>query len=133
MFQAKLMVWITTLVFFGYGLLFSLSPNMLFERVTDSALFSYSAAIDIRATYGGMMMAIGIILALLVLRNETLKLSVIAATLLAGLMAVTRLMGIVVESQPNDTMQIYLATEVFFTVWGLFILWKLPKRRFYFK
>ncbi|GAL17804.1 DUF4345 family protein [Vibrio maritimus] len=133
MFQAKLMVWITTLVFFGYGLLFSLSPNMLFERVTDSALFSYSAAIDIRATYGGMMMAIGIILALLVLRAETLKLSVIAATLLAGLMAVTRLMGIVVESQPNDTMQIYLATEVFFTVWGLFILWKLPKRRFYFK
>ncbi|WP_234497066.1 DUF4345 family protein [Vibrio maritimus] len=133
MFQAKLMVWITTLVFLGYGLLFSLSPNMLFERVTDSALFSYSAAIDIRATYGGMMMAIGIILALLVLRAETLKLSVIAATLLAGLMAVTRLMGIVVESQPNDTMQIYLATEVFFTVWGLFILWKLPKRRFYFK
>lgn len=133
MFQAKLMVWITTLVFFGYGLLFSLSPNMLFERVTDSALFSYSAAIDIRATYGGMMMAIGIILALLVFRAETLKLSVIAATLLAGLMAVTRLMGIVVESQPNDTMQIYLATEVFFTVWGLFILWKLPKRRFYFK
>jgi hypothetical protein len=133
MFQAKLMVWITALVFLGYGVLFSLSPSTLFERVTDSALFSYSAAIDVRATYGGMMAAIGIILALLVLKEETLKLSVISATLLAGLMAVTRTMGIIAETQPNDTMQIYLITEVFFTLWGLFILWKFPKRRMYFK
>ncbi|MBY6196118.1 DUF4345 family protein [Vibrio hangzhouensis] len=133
MFQAKLMVWISALVFFGYGFLFSLSPNTLFERVTESALFSYSASIDVRATYGGMTLAIGIILALLVIKQDTLKLSVIAATLLAGLMAVTRMMGIVAESQPNDTMVFYLGTEVFFSLWGLFILWKFPKRRMYFK
>lgn len=133
MFQAKLMVWITALVFFGYGVLFSLSPSALFERVTDSALFSNSAVIDVQATYGGMMAAIGIILALLVLKQETLKLSVVSATLLAGLMAVTRTMGIVAETQPNDTMQIYLLTEVFFTLWGLLILWRFPKRRMYFK
>ncbi|GMQ49045.1 DUF4345 family protein [Vibrio sp. 10N] len=133
MFQAKLMVWITALVFFGYGVLFSLSPSALFERVTDSALFSYSAAIDVRATYGGMMTAVGIILVLLVLKQETLKLSVVSATLLAGCMAVTRAMGIVAETQPNDTMQIYLITELFFTLWGLFILWRLPKRRLYFR
>ncbi|WP_038223042.1 DUF4345 domain-containing protein [Vibrio mediterranei] len=133
MIQAKLMVWITALIFSGYGVLFTLSPNTLFECVTDSALFSYSASIDVRATYGGMSVAVGIILILLVIKNETLKVSVVASTLLAGFMALARTVGIAIESQPNDTMLLYLLAEAFFTLWGVFILWKLPKRRFYFK
>ncbi|MGX9521613.1 DUF4345 family protein [Vibrio mediterranei] len=79
------------------------------------------------------LVAVGIILILLVIKNETLKVSVVASTLLAGFMALARTVGIAIESQPNDTMLLYLLAEAFFTVWGLFILWKLPKRRFYFK
>ncbi|MCW8346436.1 DUF4345 domain-containing protein [Vibrio sp. ZSDZ65] len=133
MFQAKLMVWFTIIVFVIFGGLFVASPSVMFERVTDAEITSASGRIDISAMYGGLSIAIGVILAKLVLKHDTLRMAVLAATWVAGLMAITRGLAIVVVQNPNETMWLYFSTEVVFTIWGILILRKLRSRRFYFK
>ncbi|MCL9774128.1 DUF4345 family protein [Vibrio methylphosphonaticus] len=133
MFQAKLMVWLTIIVFVIFGALFVVSPSVMFERVTDTEITSTSGKIDISAMYGGLSIAIGVILAKLVLTHDTLRTAVLAASWIAGLMALTRGLAIAVVHNPNETMWLYFSTELFFTMWGLFILRKLRSRRFYFK
>ena len=133
MFQAKLMVWFTIIVFVIFGVLFVASPSVMFERVTDAEITSASGRIDISAMYGGLSIAIGVILAKLVLKHDTLRMAVLAATWVAGLMAITRGLAIVVVQNPNETMWLYFSTEVVFTIWGILILRKLRSRRFYFK
>ncbi|MFA0087513.1 DUF4345 family protein [Vibrio sp. 10N.261.51.F12] len=133
MFQAKLMVWITVFVFVIYGALFVVSPGVMFERVTGSELLSRSALIDVRATYGGLSVAVGLVLARLALNADTLRTAVMASMWLAALMGLTRAMGFLVDQNPSDTMVFYLGAEVVFTLWGGLILRKLRTRRYYFK
>ncbi|MGF1777051.1 DUF4345 family protein [Vibrio nomapromontoriensis] len=133
MFQAKLMVWFTIIVFVIFGVLFVVAPSVMFERVTDAEITSTSGIIDISAMYGGLSIAVGVILAKLVWATDTLRTAVLAATWIASLMALTRWLAIAVVQSPNDTMWVFFFMEAVFAVWGMLILRKLRSRRFYFK
>ncbi|MGF1748535.1 DUF4345 family protein [Vibrio cionasavignyae] len=133
MFQAKLMVWFTIIVFIIFGVLFVVAPSVMFERVTDAEITSTSGMIDISAMYGGLSIAVGVILAKLVWATDTLRTAVLAATWIASLMALTRWLAIAVVQSPNDTMWVFFFMEAVFAVWGMLILRKLRSRRFYFK
>ena len=99
-------------LFVSYGLLFSFAPVELARLVTGHAPSSPSAVIDMRATYGGMSIALGIILLLLALKEATIRTGVVGLFLVMACMAATRLVGIAVDGDANAVMYAYLALEV---------------------
>ena len=59
---AIFVVYLATGFFVLYGLAFSLLPQFMLDLVTQGALAGPSAAIDFRATYGGMTLAVGFLI-----------------------------------------------------------------------
>ncbi|PCM44035.1 DUF4345 domain-containing protein [Marinobacter sp. ANT_B65] len=112
--MSKLLVYLTALFFLLYGAFFIVAPIEMANLVTGSSPSSASATIDFRATYGGAQLAIGVALIfVMTLRKDiALALVIVATTLLS--MAFGRLMGILVDGQPNILMYVYLAAEVVF-------------------
>lgn len=111
---SKLIVVLTAIVFFLYGLGFALAPGYLSLAVTDSIPSSASGLIDMRATYGGMSIAVGIMLFLL--SRSDLQLGLIGVFLLMLCMAVTRVYGILTDGVANPLMYAYLVLEVSITL-----------------
>lgn len=76
--MSKLFVLGTAAVFFVYGLLFYVIPLEAFEFVVDGSVTSSSGVTDMRATYGGMSVGIGIILFMLGRNPQTVQLGLIS-------------------------------------------------------
>ena len=83
---------------------------------------SSSGLIDIRATYGGMSLAVGIILYLLATGKDTLKIGLISVSVLMLAMAMGRIIGIGLDGTPNIYMYIYLALELAVGILALLLL-----------
>ncbi|MGI9265526.1 MAG: DUF4345 domain-containing protein [Gammaproteobacteria bacterium] len=99
-------------IFALYGLLFSVAPVELALLVTGAVPASPSALIDMRATYGGMSIALGIIFMLLALQETTIRVGVVGLLLVMVCMAITRLVGIAMDGDANTVMYAYLALEI---------------------
>ncbi len=98
--------------FVFYGLGFAFFPQALFLQLTDFALEAGSQTIDIRATYGGLSVAFGIVM-LKVWRMPgglKLALSFIIVSMLA--MATGRLIGMLIDGDSNLMMKLYLSLEI---------------------
>jgi hypothetical protein len=93
---ARILLLLGSGIFALYGLLFSIAPVELARLVTGDAPSSPSALIDMRATYGGMSIAVGMILMLLALKAETIRIGVVSLLLVMVCMAATRIVGIAV-------------------------------------
>ena len=121
--MSRFLVYATALFFLVYGAIFVAFPMEMAHWVTGASLNgnSTSAIIDFRATYGGAQLAIGVVLLLVMkLRADVdLALLIVAASLL--LMALGRVIGIVVDTQPNTLMLLYLFAEL---VFGGLALWQ---------
>lgn len=113
---AKAFVLFTGTVFFVYGLFFVYSPIYMLNTVIDGEITTASGITDIRATYGGMSAAIGIILCILAIRHSTLRLGLISAAILNCCMATTRLLGIIIDGDTNAHMYGYLVLEIAATI-----------------
>ena len=107
---SKLVVFLTAAVFFVYGAGFVLAPEYLSQMVTDWTPSTASSLIDMRATYGGMSIAVGILL--FVLLREELRLGLIGVVLLMLSMATTRAYGIFTDGAANTFMYSYLVLEI---------------------
>ena len=118
---ASMLVWIAGLVFVLYGMAFALAPVEMAAWATGDAPDTPSAVIDMRATYGGMSIALGATILLLGLRASTLSLALLIIAIVLLAMAVTRLIGMVVDGTPNATMIIYLVLEIVGAVLALYV------------
>ena len=108
----KAVVILTALFFLIYGLMFSLFPMQTLQMVTGVVLDSGSGLIDLRATYGGMSVAAGILLFSLGNKTETLRTGLLGVFLLMAGMAATRMLGMALDGPPNQIMVIYLILEI---------------------
>ncbi|AIW14094.1 DUF4345 domain-containing protein [Vibrio tubiashii] len=119
--MSKLLVYLTALFFLFYGAIFVVFPIEMANLITGSSPNSTSATIDFRATYGGAQFAIGLalILVLKIKQDITLALIIVAITLLS--MAFGRLIGILVDDQPNTLMYVYLVAEFVFGLLALYL------------
>ena len=106
------LVWLTAGIFVVYGVGFALMPASLSLWVTGGAPSEPSGLIDMRSTYGGMSIGVGLVLALAARRRETLRSGLVGVGLVMVCMAASRLLGIVVDGGPNGFMWAYLALEV---------------------
>ncbi len=107
-----LLINVTAAIFALYGLGFVFAPTQLALLVTDAAPATATALTDMRATYGGMSVAIGIVLFALSSKAETIRLGLIGVLVLMLGMAGGRLVGLMIDGAENKIMYIYLAFEV---------------------
>lgn len=119
---AKILVMVTALVFISYGVLFLLFPSCMLTWVTNSTVTTSSALIDIRATYGGMSLAVGIVLLLLARRAQTLGVGLTMTFILMLGMALGRIIGMLFDGQANQVMFVYLALELLVVVVSAYLI-----------
>ncbi len=119
------LIYLAAAFFVSYGLSFSIAPNMMSVLVTGMALQDGAAAIDFRATYGGMTTAVGVAIFYLHRVGLTRAGVGLFAVVLAS-MAVTRTVGFVVEGEVSGLMLTYLVLEVAGVALALFSLWERP-------
>jgi hypothetical protein len=112
----KIIILLTSVIFFFYGLLFVAFPQEALYFLVQSKMDSSSGIIDLRATYGGMSMSIGLVLYILAKQDNTLYIGLLAVLLLMSGMALGRLVGMTVDGNPNYVMYIYLVLELFVCV-----------------
>lgn len=117
---SKVLVYLVAVFFLLYGVAFSLFPEFMLHLITGAEVSTSSAVIDLRSTYGGMSIALAATL-FYVSVNTALRLVLI---LMTG-MAVTRMIGIYIDGEPNFVIYLYLTLELI--VIGLSLI--LIKRR----
>lgn len=109
---AKLLVLLTAAFFVVYGILFALFPSVLSDWVTGSVPTSASALIEMRATNGGLAIALGIVMFLLSRNEKTLPLGLVCLFTVLLCMATARVIGILLDGTPNTLMYVYLIAEL---------------------
>ena len=116
------LIWINALVFIAYGLGFVFFPETLGLLVTGSAPSTSSGVIDMRATYGGMTVGLGVLFGLSARDPRTVRLGVWGIIVVMIGMASGRLFGMIQDGTPNSIMYIYLALEIVMVIlasWAL--------------
>lgn len=111
--MAKVLAWLTGLFFVLYGGAFTLFPLEMATMITGDHPSNSTGLIDLRATYGGMSVAVGVAI-ILVVRAEMMSLALLLTGVVLLAMACGRVLGMVIDGEPNALMYIYLAAEVVF-------------------
>ena len=119
------LVRVVALVFLGYGMGFVFVPEPLLRAVVGEVPVASSAWIDMRATYGGLSLGVGLLLAVLSIRTETLRTGTLGVLFLMAGMAGGRTVGMVVDGSPNGYMMLYLLLEI---VTAALAVWTLRGR-----
>jgi len=109
-----ILLWVTAALFAGFGLGFVAAPHYFADLVTGSAPTVPSAVIDMRATYGGVALGVGLFFGVAAMRRHWLRPALLASLLVIACIGGARLIGIVADGQPNAFMILFLATEVIF-------------------
>lgn len=112
MSMEMIVVRLNALVFLLYGIGFLVLPETLSRFVADTAPQTVSGIVDMRATYGGMSVAVGVLLLVLAFRPETVRTGLLGVLLLMLCMAGGRILGMLLEGAGNPVMWIYLALEL---------------------
>ena len=107
--MARYCVLVTAWGFFIYGLLFIVFPQEALQMLVQGKVSTRSELIDLRATYGGMMIGLGLLLFILANNVSTIKVGLLAVFILMLCMALGRIIGIVIDGEPNQLMYIYLS------------------------
>lgn len=108
----KLFIAVFALFFVAYGVVFIGWPNTMLHWVTGGAVDTQSGVIDLRATYGGMSLAVGVLLWWLAQSASLHLLGLKFIRLLMLMMAFGRLIGLIVDGNPNWVMWLYLSLEI---------------------
>jgi hypothetical protein len=107
-----ILLWVTSLLFVAFGIGFVVAPRYFADLVTGSAPTVPSAVIDMRATYGGVALGLGLFFGVAARRATWLRPALVASLLVIACIGGARLVGIVADGEPNSFMLLLLATEV---------------------
>ncbi len=107
----KFVIYLAAGFFLLYGVAFSIAPIAMSTLVTGSAPTGTSAIVDFRATYGGMTIAVGLILLYLSAIGQSRASLVSIIIVLLG-MAASRTLGFILDGRANGLMYVYLILEI---------------------
>jgi hypothetical protein len=108
---ASIVVWLAGATFILYGFAFAIQPHDMAYLTTGLEPDTVSGLVDIRATYGGTTIAVGIIIIYLKQR-VSVQHSLLVVWLVLLCMAITRGMGFILDGQTNSLMYLYFAAEI---------------------
>ena len=98
-------------VFAAIGVGFLWTPTS-WARAVDVVVATPMGRTDVRATYGGFMLAFGVFLALAARRADLVRAGLLACGLALAGFAAGRLLGLVVEGTLSGLMAAFLIVEV---------------------
>jgi hypothetical protein len=107
---------VTAVVFIVFGICFIAAPEYFSNALTGSEPWTSSALIDMRATYGGMGLGIGLAFWFCARQRETVIAGLVGAFLVLGATAIARVIGFFADGSPNIVMQAMFGAEVLFVV-----------------
>jgi len=99
-------------LFVAFGLGFMLIPETLAAFLTGAAPETPSAVTDMRATYGGMALGLGVMFGLCARDPRYLRLGVEGIVGVMAALALARLVGMVLDGSPNVFMFVLLGAEL---------------------
>jgi hypothetical protein len=106
------LLWITSVLFAGFGIGFAAVPEQLADFVFGGSPATTSALTDMRATYGGLSIGLAAFYALCASRPQWVRPGVLASLLVLVGLAVARLIGIAADGSPNGFILLILGTEI---------------------
>jgi len=116
----NLLVAVNGVLFVGFGLGFIVAPGFFTGLFTGGVLSTPSAAIDMRATYGGLGLGIGIWL--LLCAKENVRVGLLGSLFVLASIILGRIVGLVVDGSPTGYMYIFLGAEVLFLLLVIYAL-----------
>ena len=122
---AKIFLGISGLLFAGYGLVCLASPAFVADA-TGMQLATGSASVEVRAMYGGLQTAIGLLALLGVARDELRAPMLLCLGILFFGLASGRLLGIAVDANPGSYNFVALAFEAVSAAIALALLSRSP-------
>ena len=118
---ARMLLFACALIFVVAGAAFLVAPEQ-FGKVIELSAPTAMARTDVRATYGGLELGIGIFLIICAARSEWIRAGLWALGLATGGFATGRLTGILVEGTASRLMLICLVTEIIVTFLSILLL-----------
>lgn len=113
---ARTLVWINCALFIAFGLGFTFAPALLASVVSGAEPATPSAVIDMRATYGGMALGLATLFWLCARDEQGVSIGIRGVLGVMVFLALSRLLGIVIDGSPNAFMVLLLAAEVVMAV-----------------
>jgi hypothetical protein len=107
---------INSALFVIFGACFIVAPVFFAQALTGSEPWTSSALTDMRATYGGMGLGIGLLLWFLARQRETIIAGLAGAALVLGAIALGRVVGFLTDGAPNALMLAMFCAEILFAV-----------------
>lgn len=112
-------VWLNAALFIVFGLAFTVAPAYFAALFVDAVPASASAAIDMRATYGGLCTGIGLWLAYSA--RVAPGVGLVGVVLLSVPVVFARALGFATEGAPNAFMWTFLSLECLFLAAALWL------------
>jgi hypothetical protein len=105
---------VNAVLFIVFGLCFVVAPEFFAYSLTGSEPWTPSALTDMRATYGGMGLGVGLVFWFLARQRETVIAGLAGSLLVLGATASARVVGFIADGAPNVFMLVLFAAEVMF-------------------
>ncbi len=115
------LLWANGLLFVLFGIGFLLQPVQLAMLITQSAPVSSSGLTDMRATYGGLSLGLGLFLGHCA-RTGAYRSGLLASLSVLSCAALGRLLGFFMDGKPTLMMVLLLAAEIIFSILSVVVL-----------
>ena len=116
----KTLVFVNGVLFVGFGLGFIIAPGFFLKLFTETTLSLPSAVIDVRATYGGLGLGVGVWL--LLCFKDNVRLGLLGSLVVLASIILGRTIGLIVDGNPNVFMFVFLGAEMVFFLAALYAL-----------
>jgi hypothetical protein len=107
---------VTAALFIVFGICFVVAPEFFSYALTGSEPWTSSALTDMRATYGGMGLGVGLLFWFMARQRETVIAGLAGAALVLGAIALGRMVGFIADGTPNVFMLVLFGAEILFAV-----------------
>lgn len=105
---------VDAVLFIVFGICFVVAPEFFADALTGSEPWTSSALTDMRATYGGMGLGVGLLFWFLARQRETVIAGLVGAFLVLAATALARAIGFLADGAPNVFMLMLFGAEVLF-------------------
>lgn len=125
MMPHKITKWFLCLNAIGFGIVgiaYIVAPSVFSQLLTGTVPNTASGLIDMRALAGGLNLAIGLLLTISAAKSKYHRAGLLSVLFILTIMATTRVIGIIIDGNPNLVMYIYLDFELFGAVCALALL-----------
>jgi hypothetical protein len=108
-----------------FGLIYLFFPQSMTDPTGFGAL-GPSATTDVRATYGGLQIGLGLFLLWAAAQEARVRLALVLQVLTIGAVASSRALGIVLDGEASGVLVGALAFEILLTIVSIAVLRRLP-------